>query len=119
MVRHFLHTHCFPKLTEIGVSAGMYRYKRQAANPGLISLMEMWRDSVAVPYKGVTNDGKLRKGLYKLQDDGAPVKEAVAAVEKLLDILDVKQKKVISQDLNSDVWRRWANRAFFSPIARR
>lgn len=72
--------------------------------------MEMWHEKVAEPYKGITSDGNVRKGLYKLQDEGAPVKEATSAAEALLEVLDDKQKQILSQDIESDIWRRWANR---------
>ena len=71
--------------------------------------MDTWRCNVAEPYKGLTNDGTLRKGLFRLEDEGAPVKAAVAATESLLEMLDDRQKKNISQKLDSDVWRRWQN----------
>lgn len=78
--------------------------------------MEMWQDSVKEPYYGVTSDGKLREGLYTLKEheegDGAPVEEATRAAEKLLNLLDDQQKKVTQHDIDSDVWRRWANREF-------
>lgn len=72
--------------------------------------MEMWRQSVEEPYYGVTSDGQLREGLYKLQDEGAPVEEATKAADKLLRLLDDTQRKAIQHELDSDVWRRWANR---------
>jgi hypothetical protein len=72
--------------------------------------MEMWKEKVEEPYYGVTSDGKLREGLYKLEDQRAPVKEATAAAEALLGKLSQDQRKLVSKDLDSDVWRRWANR---------
>lgn len=72
--------------------------------------MEMWRESVEEPYYGVTSDGEMREGLYKLQDQDAPVEDATQAAEALLSLLDDQQKKAIQHDLDSDVWRRWANR---------
>ena len=74
--------------------------------------MEMWKEKVEEPYYGVTSDGKLREGLYKLEDQGAPVKEATAAAESLLAKLSQEQRQVISRELDSDVWRRWANRKY-------
>ena len=86
------------------------RFERQASNPGLASLMEMWTAKIQEPYFGVTSDGKLRDDLYKLQDEGAPVEEATRAAEELLQLLTAEQMKSIQQNLDSSVWRRWANR---------
>lgn len=86
------------------------RANRQSGNPGLAKLMEMWREKVAEPYVGVTSDGKVRPDLYKLQDEGAPVKEATEAAELLLKHLNAKQRQDTLKNLDSDVWRRWANR---------
>ena len=43
--------------------------------------VEMWKESVAQPYKGVTIDGNIREGLHKLEDEGAPVQEATTAAQ--------------------------------------
>ena len=72
--------------------------------------MEMWRESLKQPYFGVTSDGQLRKDLYRLEDEGAPVKQATEAAKSLLALLDGTQSNAIQHDLDSNVWRCWANR---------
>lgn len=89
-------------------------FTRQSANIGLTKLMKMWQDSIAQPYYGVTSDGCVRKGLYTLKDEGAPTVEASAAAERLLFLLDEKQRSIAIHDVNSDVWRRWANPEFYA-----
>lgn len=100
--------------TELFHSFCVSRLARQVSNPGIKeNLIDAWAAKNQDTYKGFTLDGKVRDGLYKLQDEGAPVKEASAAAEKFLGMLSEEQKKVTTHAIDSDVWGKWANRVFY------
>jgi hypothetical protein len=63
------------------------------------------------PYMGFTTDGKVRKGVYKYEDDeGAPVEEMVRAAEALLTELDEGHREGVSFDgVDVDEFRLWSN----------
>jgi hypothetical protein len=82
------------------------------APPWLYDLTKVWEKLLEEPYKGVTNDGSIRQGLFEAQDNGAPVAGAVKKAEELLSGLGDEQKKKISYPINAREWRAWSNPEF-------
>ncbi|CAN9290043.1 unnamed protein product [Alternaria alternata] len=82
------------------------------APPWLYDLTKVWEKLLEEPYKGITNDGKVREGLFKAQDEGADVDGAVKKAEELLAGLDGEQKKKVSYPINAREWRAWSNPEF-------
>lgn len=80
--------------------------------------MEMWRESVAQPFYGVTTNGEIQPGLFDISEQNearaAPTREATNAADHLLGMLSDEQRTVTLHALDSDVWRMWANRKLFS-----
>ena len=43
------------------------------------TVFEEWQALYETPFVGITTDGRVRKGLYSLKDEGAPVEKMAAA----------------------------------------
>jgi hypothetical protein len=82
------------------------------APPWLYDLTKVWEKLLDEPYKGITNDGSVRKDLFEPRDEGADVQSAVQKAEDLLSSLDEEQKKKISYPINAREWRAWSNPEF-------
>ncbi|CAE7188805.1 hypothetical protein CFE70_006852 [Pyrenophora teres f. teres 0-1] len=82
------------------------------APPWLYDLTKVWEKLLEEPYKGITNDGSVREGLFNARDEGADVGSAVKAAEELMSGLDVEQKRKISYPIHAREWRAWSNPEF-------
>lgn len=82
------------------------------APPWLYDLTKVWEKLLEEPYTGVTNDGKVRPGLFKAQDEGANVQGAFEKAEQLFKVLDGEQKKKLVYPINAREWRAWSNPEF-------
>ena len=62
-------------------------------------------------YKGFTNDGKVRKGVYQYaEDEGAPTEKVMKKVDELLGILsDQQRREVFCGEVTDDEFRLWSN----------
>ena len=87
--RQYLYPHDHPRLAEV---RGMdpYAYGESSKQPGTFTggLVEGWTPLYRNEFRGVTEDGVLREGLYPLEParpgEEAPVEAMVAAAEDLL-----------------------------------
>jgi hypothetical protein len=68
-----------------------------------------WAQKLAEPFKGITTDGQLVPGLYKLAPNGAPVAAMVDAAKVLLGFLAADQRAAACFPADSNTWRRWQN----------
>lgn len=82
------------------------------APPWLYDLTKTWEKLLEEPYKGVTNDGNVREGLFAAKDEGADVESATKKAEELLKSLDEEQKQKITYSINAREWRAWSNPEF-------
>lgn len=80
--------------------------------PWLHALYLHWRELFKEPFKGITNDGHVRPGLFALQDEGVPINEIVAATNALLSQLTPEQLSTVSYHIDSPEWRTWSNPEF-------
>ncbi|RDA93869.1 hypothetical protein CP533_4532 [Ophiocordyceps camponoti-saundersi (nom. inval.)] len=80
--------------------------------PQLYALYQHWRKLLAEPFKGITNDGNLRHGLFTLDDEGVPIDDIVAAARTVLDKMDPDQRKRSLYHIDSCEWRTWSNPEF-------
>lgn len=87
-------------------------FQDNQAPPWLYNLTQAWAKLYEEPYKGVTNDGEIRDGLFKTQDEGLDIQSIVSTTEKLLGQLDGEQKKKVSYPVNAKEWRAWSNPEF-------
>ncbi|KAI0505121.1 hypothetical protein F5B22DRAFT_538273 [Xylaria bambusicola] len=86
--------------------------KGKQAPPWLYGLYTHWRKLLQEPFKGITNDGIVRPGLYKIRDEGVPVERIVAAAQKVVDQLTPSQMSQTLLHIDSPEWRTWSNPEF-------
>ena len=99
--RRYLFPHDHPRLAEV---RGMdpYAYREHARTPGTFTggLVAGWTPLYRNDFRGVTEDGTLREGLYPLAPaepgEEAPVGAMVAAANDLLAALDDDGREQIS-----------------------
>ncbi|KAH4046034.1 hypothetical protein HBI56_175340 [Parastagonospora nodorum] len=82
------------------------------APPWLYDLTKVWEKLLEEPYKGVTNDGKVREGLYQARDEGFDIGNVVQKAEHLLGGLSEDQRNKVSYQINAREWRAWSNPEF-------
>lgn len=79
-------------------------------------MIEGWDVLYPEPFKGVTNDGVLRPGLYPLaparDGEGAPTAAMVAAGRKLLEVAARDQVSRLTYAVDAHEWQSWANPEF-------
>ncbi|KIH88746.1 hypothetical protein SPBR_07353 [Sporothrix brasiliensis 5110] len=80
--------------------------------PWLHGLWRHWLRLFREPFKGVTSDGRVRDGLFALQDEGVPIGDIVAAAQAVLGLLDDDQKRATLFHLDAPEWRTWSNPEF-------
>src|ERR1700742_2373244 len=80
--------------------------------PWIHALYKHWLELLKEPFKGVTNDGRVRPGLFKIQDEGIPIDDIVARTETLLGQLTPAQTARLSHHIDSPEWRTWSNPEF-------
>jgi Protein of unknown function (DUF3500) len=115
--RAYLFPHDHPRLAEVR-GLDPYVYREFSRTPGTFTggLVEGWTPLYLAPFRGVTEDGVLREGLYPLTPaepgEEAPVPAMVAAAEDLLAALDDDGRKRIAFDVDAPEWQTWANPEF-------
>jgi hypothetical protein len=82
------------------------------APPWLYDLTKVWEKLLEEPYKGVTNDGNVREGLYQARDEGFDIKGVVKKAEELLGDLSEEQREKVGYKINAREWRAWSNPEF-------
>ncbi|AEO65862.1 uncharacterized protein THITE_2113407 [Thermothielavioides terrestris NRRL 8126] len=87
-------------------------FKEGGVPPWLHGLYLHWRKLFQEPFKGITNDGRVRHDLFRLQDEGMPISAIVAAAKSLLDQLTPAQLAAVSYHIDSPEWRSWSNPEF-------
>ncbi|KAI8651883.1 hypothetical protein NCS56_01404500 [Fusarium sp. Ph1] len=87
-------------------------FKASGQPPWLHGLFLHWRKLFEEPCKGITNDGKVRDGLYQLQDEGVPIEAITSAANAVLDGLSESQRNATCYHIDSPEWRSWSNPEF-------
>lgn len=82
------------------------------APPWLYDLTKVWEELVEEPYKGITNDGNIREGLFQSRDEGFDIGSVVKKADDLLGELSTEQKQKVSYSINAREWRAWSNPEF-------
>jgi hypothetical protein len=115
--RQYLFPHDHPRLAEVR-GLDPYTYGEFAKEPGTFTggLVEGWAPLYRAPFRGVTEDGTLREGLYPLTPaepgEEAPVPAMVAAARDLLAALSPGDRERITFDVDAVEWQTWANPEF-------
>lgn len=82
------------------------------APPWLCDLTKIWEKLLEEPYKGVTNDGTVREGMYQARDEGFEIEIVVKNAEELLSGMSQEQRKKVSYGINAREHRAWSNPEF-------
>ncbi|KIW21121.1 hypothetical protein PV08_01701 [Exophiala spinifera] len=88
------------------------RFKEGGQPPWIHGLWLHWQKLLSEPFHGVTNDGAVRPGLFKLQDEGVPIDDIVAKTQQVLSQLTPEQAAAVSYHVDSPQWRTWSNPEF-------
>jgi hypothetical protein len=93
------------------VAGGTARAHTEArlATPRARELLGGWAKLVGAPFKGITTDGSVRRGLFSLQPEDAPTQAMIEAATALLGLLSPAHRAAMSFPVNSQLWRRWQN----------
>ncbi|KAI3323473.1 hypothetical protein HD806DRAFT_522646 [Xylariaceae sp. AK1471] len=86
--------------------------KENQAPPWLYGLYTHWRKLLQEPFKGITNDGIVRSGLFKIRDEGVPIERIVAAAQAVVSQLTPEQASKTMLHIDSPEWRTWSNPEF-------
>ena len=65
------------------------------------------------PFVGVTTDGKVRPGLFKIDSSGVSTEPVRKAAEDFLAALTYEQRKKTVFPIEDDEWRKWMNQHFY------
>lgn len=87
-------------------------FKEKGIPPWLHALYLHWLELLKEPFKGVTNDGVVRPGLFPVQDEGIPIDTIVAATQHAVSLLTPQQLAKLSYHIDSPEWRTWSNPEF-------
>lgn len=67
---------------------------------------------LAEPFKGITSDGEVKKGLFKIEATGVSTEPIRVAAEAFLKSLSEPQRAKTVFPVNDKEWRQWDNRHF-------
>lgn len=115
--RHYLFPHDHPRLADVR-GLDPYAYRSVAHNEGTFTgrLVEEWAPLYRNDFRGITEDGSLRKGIHRfsgpLSGEEAPVGAMVTAANELLIALDSESAEKISYPVDAVEWQTWANPEF-------
>jgi hypothetical protein len=72
-------------------------------------IIKPWMQLYQKPFVGVTTDGRVIPGLYRLEANGAPIEAMIGAASNLLGHLDADQRARLTFAIDAREWRRWNN----------
>jgi hypothetical protein len=87
-------------------------FKQNGNPPWLHALYLHWRNLFVEPFKGVTNNGRVRPDLFQIQDEGMPIDKIVTAAQLMLSQLTTEQRQLVLYHVDSPEWRSWSNPEF-------
>lgn len=114
--RDHLFDHDHPRLADVR-GLDPYEYREAAkADPFTGGLIDGWTPLYLADFRGVTEDGVLREGLFPLEParpgEEAPVQDMITAARALLDLLDRAQLDRLCHPVDAAEWQTWANPEF-------
>lgn len=71
------------------------------------------KEGLAAPFKGITTDGTVQKGLFPIRATGVPTAKVRAAAEAFLASLTPEQRAKTSYPVDDPEWRKWMNQHFY------
>jgi hypothetical protein len=71
------------------------------------------REGLAEPFKGITTNGKIVPGLFRVRSTGVSTEPVRRAAESLLAALTPEQRKRTLFAVDDPEWRKWMNQHFY------
>jgi hypothetical protein len=87
-------------------------FKEGGNPPWIHALYQHWLALLNEPFRGVTSDGTVRPGLFKVQDEGISIVDIVSKTESVIAQLTPAQIAKLSFHIDSPEWRTWSNPEF-------
>lgn len=110
--RAHLHDLTTPRFTTAS-KQNVYEYadffRDNRAPPWLFDLTQAWAKLYEEPFKGVTSDGSIREGIFKIQDEAVQIEDVVKKAESLVERLSAEEKQKLEYPINAKEWRAWSN----------
>jgi len=79
------------------------------ATPRAIGLIDLWQSLYDEPFKGITSNGVVEKGLFHLADEGLDSGSVARAGQALLAVLSDGEREKICYPIDAPEWRAWYN----------
>ncbi|MCK5469114.1 MAG: DUF3500 domain-containing protein [Cyclobacteriaceae bacterium] len=70
-------------------------------------------EGLAEPFKGITTDGNVRKGMFELHSTDVTTEPVRKAASAFLESLDDDQREKARFSIDDDEWRKWMNQHFY------
>jgi len=74
---------------------------------------QMEQEGLAEPFKGITTDGTVQKGIFKIKATGVTTEPVFKAATSFLKSLNSDQKKRTKFVVDDSEWRKWMNQHFY------
>lgn len=101
-----------PRLAGVrGMTYEQFAQDRYQA-PFLRELLAYWDSLYREPFRGITTDGEVRRGLYALPGEAAPDPVPAQAAAAFLDLLTPGERDAVCYDIDAPQWRAWSNPEF-------
>jgi len=85
------------------------RIDETKVSQALQDLFAGWRRSLKEPFKGLTANGEIERGLFPLRKTGVSVQPMIDAARAFLHSLDRDQRAAVHFDVDGETWRTWSN----------
>ena len=72
-------------------------------------VMNLEAEELSNPIHGITTDGEILPGLFRIKTTGVSTKSIRIAAENFIASLDENQKSKVSFPIDDDEWRKWCN----------
>ena len=82
---------------------------QRPGRPRRVPLSEQEKKTIAEGFKGLTTDGKVVPGLFKIVSTGVSTEPVKKAAEAFLNGLTAEQRKKTVFKVDDHEWRKWAN----------
>ena len=74
---------------------------------------QMEQEGLAEPFKGITTDGTVQEGIFKIKATGVTTQPVFKAATNFLKSLNSDQKKRTKFVVDDSEWRKWMNQHFY------
>lgn len=104
----------FPKhclvFVAVGILLGSAEAQRKGKGKGGGNrFAELEKQAIDEPFVGITTDGEVEKGLFKIESTGVATEPVRAAAKAFLAGLSEEQRNKTTFPVDDSEWRRWAN----------